>query len=506
MMRFSVILTSLLAFCFLFATRSLNVNLMIEEMVAKRNVYRIQKDYIKADSIKEKLESDFNVVVIDYPKPSWQFKKKTIEPIDLMEYSKNTNINNKEIRNVKEYLQDILNYDIVDKMGRKYADISFNFALSGVYDTELYDLLSKVTLKELMRYGDRKSCRLVDIISAIEKLSISGLKNEQFDCYKELLERKSSSSKDKMSVSGTIEDVRNSKFSLFSYYPLLTMFSHLSRQKKVNGTSASSCLDTTTISDLFRFNNSLPIVIELGSGFGVNLLKLQSQYKNLNYVGIDLNTQSIAYSTSIATRWNVTHQVKFVLGDVKEFLHKLIDFVRMPEYESRIDTILINFPTPFSVSIYDEDVNATMPGNPQLPLNTEDFMVSPVTLDLIQQIFVAQKAKSPSQRCNLYVQSNIEDVIVFIKNQVDKIGTFQYPRSQADARILNATQNICGDLFTSEEAPLNKRQLLVEQRVGGETRALGYPYLASAPCNSVSETEVHCVHMNKRIYRLLTYM
>jgi hypothetical protein len=178
----------------------------------------------------------------------------------------------------------------------------------------------------------------------------------------------------------------------------------------------------------------------------------------------------------------------------------------MPGYESRIDTILINFPTPFSVSIYDEDVNATINGNSQLPLNTEDFMVSPVTLDLIQQIFVAQKEKSPSQRCNLYVQSNIEDVIVFIKNQVDKIGKFQYPRSQADARILNATQNICGDLFTIEEAPLNKRQLLVEQRVGGENRALGYPYLASAPCNSVSETEVHCVHMNKRIYRLLTYM
>jgi len=387
-----------------------------------------------------------------------------------MEYSKKENITDVEINIVKKYL---LAHDTIDKIGRKFADISFNFARCGVRDNELYDLLLQITTKELLRYGNRKSCRLVDVVSTVEKLAISGFKYEQFDALKELFTQKSFSFPDeKMS---TIEDVKDSKLSMFSSYPLLSLYSYLSRQdKKIRADGIN--FDGATITNLLQFNNSHPIVLELGSGFGINLLSMHKEYKNFNYIGIDLNSRSVAYSNSIASRWNVTHQVKFILGDVKACLQQLVHYTKQAENKPLIDTIIINFPTPFSIAMYDNDVIDCHIGNSQLPKNEEEFMVSPNTLEMIQKLFYYQKEKSPMHRNNLYVQSNIEDIIVYIKNEIDTLGGFCYPRSSADTGILKSS-NISSDsenIFASEDSQVNKRRSMVEQKLGRKNKAFGY--------------------------------
>ena len=506
----SAYLTAIIVFGVVFVTSALNVN-VIEEMVATRNLYRKEKDFVKADYIKDLLESNHGVIITDYPHSSWQFRKKQIEPLNLMEYSKKNDITCAEIEIVKKYLSDLLIHDITNKIGRKFADFAFNFALRGVCDTELYDLLLQVTTKELLRYGNRQSCRLVDVVTVLEKLAISGLRNEQFDSLKELLMQKSSLVKDKKMI--TVDDVIDSKLSLFSFYPLLSMYSYLSRQQKVTSTSRFSFSDDTNINDLFFFNNSYPIVLELGCGFGINLLKLQSQYKNFNYIGIDLNSQSIAYSNSVATRWNVAHQLKFILGDVKVLIQKLINHTKSSNLNRPlIDTIIINFPTPFSVSIYDGrddgDIICNAKGNSQLPKNEEEFMLSRNTLKMIQQLFLLQKEVSPTHRYNLYVQSNIEDIIIYVKREIEKLGRFYFPQHSTDAQILNSSNILFGNdsIFATGELQLNRRQTLVERKLGVKNKALGYPFLANAPYLSVSETETHCVHNNKRIHRLLAYM
>ncbi len=500
---------TLLVIGIVFVAYALNVKL-IEEMVTTRNLYRKEKDFIKADSIKDLLESNYDVIVTDYPQSSWQFKKKKIEPLNLMEYSKKNDITEVEIEIVKNYLSNLLTHDITDKIGRKYADFAFNFALCGVCDSELYDLLFKVSTKELLRYGNRNSCRLVDVITVLEKLAISGLRNEQFDSLKELLMQKKSLVKDKKLV--TVDDVIGSKLSLFSLYPLLSMYSYLSRQPKVTRANGFSFSDDNDINELFHFNNSYPIVLELGCGFGINLLKLQSQYKNFNYIGIDLNSQSIAYSNSIAKRWNVAHQLKFIFGDVKVLIQKLIDLTKnSTSNRPIIDTIIVNFPTPFSVCIYDgrddSDIIHHVKGNSQLPKVEEEFMLSRSTLEMIQQLFLLQKEMSPTHRNNLYVQSNIEDIIIHVKSEIEQIGRFNFPRNSTDAQLLNSSIFYENDnIFATGELQLNRRQTLVGQKLGVRLKALEYPFLANAPYLSVSETEMHCVHNNKTIHRLLAYI
>lgn len=111
-------------------------------------------------------------------------------------------------------------------------------------------------------------------------------------------------------------------------------------------------------------------------------------------------------------------------------------------------------------------------------------------------------------RNNLYFQSNIEDIIVYIKNEIDTLGGFCYPRSSADTGILKSS-NISSDsenIFASEDSQVNKRRSMVEQKLGRKNKAFGYPFLANAPYLSVSETEAHCIHNNKRVHRLLAYI
>ena len=83
----SASLATLLVIGIVFVAYALNVK-VIEEMVAQRNLYRKEKNFIKADSVKDLLESNYGVIITDYPQSSWQFKKKKLSPLILWNIQK----------------------------------------------------------------------------------------------------------------------------------------------------------------------------------------------------------------------------------------------------------------------------------------------------------------------------------------------------------------------------------------------------------------------------------
>ena len=53
----------------------------------------------------------------------------------------------------------ILKLNILTTIGRKFVDAAFLFALAGVTDVRLFDMLYTGALAEIKRFGHRRSCR-----------------------------------------------------------------------------------------------------------------------------------------------------------------------------------------------------------------------------------------------------------------------------------------------------------------------------------------------------------
>ena len=155
--------------------------------------------------------------------------------------------------------------------------------------------------------------------------------------------------------------------------------------------------------------------------------------EDCNFLGCDLSSHAVSYARSIASRWNISGKVRFVVAPAEEFLTYINE-----NYKGPVVWVMVQYPTPYKlaalkcsednncrVSNSDGDnnrrvrthkqENVKMIGNSQLPaLDSEDsgFMVS---RELIQIAI-----KSLSLGGVIYVQSNVEDVAVTIKNRVEE--------------------------------------------------------------------------------------
>jgi hypothetical protein len=80
----------------------------------------------------------------------------------------------------KQSLEDVSTWYSVEMAlrGRKPADAAFWYALAGCQDQELFQLLTKVCYKELMRFGPRPSCRSKDIMAVANRLAAAGVRND----------------------------------------------------------------------------------------------------------------------------------------------------------------------------------------------------------------------------------------------------------------------------------------------------------------------------------------
>jgi hypothetical protein len=185
----------------------------VDELVNQRVLHRLNKEYALADKLRTKLQ-ELGILVFDIPLKAgggsyWErvetFKReapvlsiKGVSPKSLMQLAKNaysyltSNIlTESDIVSLSKSLlslsiQDIpttitlkrssvgsnsdldISSNIIARLstnsnremqGRKFADAAFEYAIAGLGDESLFDLLVKGSMAELQRYGQRQSCR-----------------------------------------------------------------------------------------------------------------------------------------------------------------------------------------------------------------------------------------------------------------------------------------------------------------------------------------------------------
>lgn len=378
--------------------------------------------------------------------------------------------------------------------GRKPADAAFWFALAGVVDEELFSLLADVCLKEIKRFGERQSCRAKDILSIVDRIAASGIIPSPWfkDAVMNVLSDKEGSMWDKDSL-----------FSLHSEHCALMIWKFSTRQKKQKlflrtaamhwereSMKVSECfhraLNDNDVAGLF-LDSARSLVVDVGCGMGVSLLGLASiegdeVWSNCNFIGMDLSPLAIGYAKGITERWDLSHRLSFHVGDAENLLTKLY------AYPGLIECVLIQFPTPYRLpdSLNYTSTEFMTNGNSQLPVSADDgFMV---TKELLREIAnLLDKKGSPSAR--LIVQSNCEDVAVFIRELAcNEIGyTVKEPET---------------DLHYVREAPTQRTLKWVS--LGGQ-RAEGCGWFAEPvlPPKGRTETEIACILERKPVHRCI---
>jgi SAM-dependent methyltransferase len=368
--------------------------------------------------------------------------------------------------------------------GRKFADAAFYFSLAGVTSTDLYSLLLAGAVAEIKRYGNRKSCRSIDILHVVERLAVAGILDQKvYSLAAEMLEKKIEASRQGRPFSGAISRLRSGTFTLFSDMPLIWLWRFSARQRK-HGNQVSRLKEQD---DDFLFSQkkteilgaqnrniplylptfddpTLPLVVDIGCGFGVSVLGLSHRqhclnaaiaevrgnhtvegYRKRNFIACDMSDRAVSYASGIARRWGLHESCHFIESDAASFLDLLFK-----EYKGPVECVLINFPTPyrFGADSHSADDVSQYQGNSQLPTDMTEFMVTPAVIEQCRQLLgrsavgpvstAGDRTNSPStigggdsiegnDRISdtdslffkyLLVQTNVEDVAVTMKNIV----------------------------------------------------------------------------------------
>lgn len=395
----------------------------------------------------------------------------------------------------------------IDVRGRTSADATFLFALAGVSDERLFQMLSCISKHELRRVGQRPSFRSKYILQMMEKLAAAGLrknnacvrdchavaadcllfKNEHLDIVKLLTQKRG--------------------MSLLSPRPLLWLWRFSARQTKPkedgiasnhvddhddsNGhagqraePSGNSTRRTEYPNPLRIFqDNKLPLILDIGCGMGVSLLGLAStsekgsaslgglDFQGCNFLGADLSQLPIGYAKGISRRWGLDDRLQYMWASAEECLD-LVD-----DYRANVALVMIQFPTPYRL----HDRNAD--GNSQLPSGQESgFMVSTRVLLQVKRILSKSGGK-------LLLQSNCEDVAVSMRQVAEKVGM----------RAMELPQEVVG--FDDQQQTLRNLEWIKQ---GGD-RAIGSGWSAIAllPSRGTTETEVSCELQGTPIHRCL---
>ena len=194
-------------------------------------------------------------------------------------------------------------------------------------------------------------------------------------------------------------------------------------------------------------------------------------------------------------------------------------------YPGPVVFISINFPTPFSQSLLDIKADEDLSnGNTQLPSSFEDFMVTNQVIDLCGEIFdSAGEHSSNTKSCpvnlpGFFIQSNIEDIAVKIKQSVESSSYFKKTGEKKGFFIpeinefdqiwkTNTPDNIIksNNIEHWDIAPSickSRRQMIWSE--SGRERPYGRGWLPFSilPKTVKSETEAECLINGKPIHRI----
>jgi len=410
----------------------------------------------------------------------------------------------KLVNQAKERLQITLGTDI---RGRASADAAFSFALAGVDDKELYQILSIVAWKELERAEKRLSFQSKTILQMVERLAAAGLRD---DDARNIHRVAANYLEQKGEHLDLVEILRreNNDFDLFSSRPLLWLWRFSSRQTKVKEIVTENMLKSSPLSRLEALHDlKRPLVVDVGCGMGVSILGLATtallakdsdedmtegfnsflaseegllmDYTALmqaNFVGCDLSELKTGYAQGIVNRWNLGSRVQFVCQSAQDFLEEI-----EANYPGEVPLVLVQFPSPFKFRGKADDV-----GNSQLPLSSEDgFLACKKLLHTIASVL------RPS-RGYLLLQSNVEDVAVVIRNTALTMGFESVPLPNYQT---------ASSLDKVKRLP----QRTVDWMQSGGERAVGDKWSAVPllPRRGATETEISYEFLGTNVHRCL---
>lgn len=409
--------------------------------------------------------------------------------------------------------------------GRKSADAAFWFALSGASSPDavkLFHRLTVIAIEELERFGNKSSCRAKDVMHIVERLYATGITG---DLSKQLshaaancLIGKEFAGRNTSTNSSIIDLLQSYEFDIHCDRPLLWLWRFSIRQKKQrsflrgatktyeryrsrnsNGQRVSGKEKSTeyTWSEFFHDPNK-PLVIDIGCGYGVSLHGLATlketdlmapctdelgiDWSQCNFLGMDLSRTAIGFASSLSTRWEMNGRLAYVVGSAEDVLQAVLE-----TYPGNICLAMIQFPTPFKLQKASDEEGENdneAKGNAQLPKHPyANFMVTSNLLHITRETLLA------SSRGKLVIQSNVEDVAVFMRQLAEKSGFSIVPVSNPIASF--------------DEVKARIPQRTKEYIKTGRKRALGDGWARDAllPRRGATETEVACFLETTPIHR-----
>lgn len=446
-----------------------------------------------------------------------------------------------------------------------FSESAFLLALSGVKSDQIYHTIARnvaVLLSDLS-FGTTNEVEL--FINTLEHLALSGLRTTSdngsgFQLLHPVAQSisLSFSRSDPLAVSlhNFLVDMTYEKghnHTNFGYWlhspaggPLMALWLHSTKQKKVRcvfedtqlppGTRKAKLSTVRAVSQgtqrsrviwdgdspLGFADMSLPLVVDVGCGFGVSLLGVaamaeevarshisDSSIGNWNCLGCDLSSHCIHYAQSISSRWNLSHRCRFCIAPAEDFVEWVKSY-----YPGPVVWLLVQFPTPYALQIKSHEINR----NIQLPvlvgeevLDTSKLVESTesgfmVTNHLIETLLSLLAKKQVDYTPRLYFQSNVEDVAVTIRRKVE----LKIDNLQLKARCISEFEEYCrlcenvsrSNLSDSEVR--TQRQDIWEQ-LGGERIEIGsngWLRRSPLPIYCRTETEAAYARMNKPVYRI----
>ena len=538
------------------ASKEIEIQRLVDERVALRR----ERKYEEADVLLEKLRK-LDVLVVDQSfksvdnpgGSSWSLARKWTTEDDggrtIMEIIEGIDKSSEDVSYLVKRIKENSELSFAkdqELSGRSFSDAAFSLSLRGVDDTQIYNELLLGAKKELERCAHRASFRSIDIVLMAEKIAAAGILDQSFYALaaEKMRMKEEVDGDDNQSMNSTIEKLESGVYSLMDDRPLLTLFRHAARQAKagLQAPDSSSLVNTALnrdINSLFE-DPTLPLVVDLGCGYGVSLIGLSQQLENAeglryryNCLGVDMGQEAVAYAQGVAHRWGIASHCQFVVADA------LSSLSWVESYQGPVEYVCCQFPTPFALrtnnptttdDVYQRDDMDR--GNAQLP-DMDTFIISPEIVERVGQVLHQKQGKS------FIVQSQVEDVIVAVKAMVEHTGTAHGERrlrvpldpnevldmpwqvergdhsgTTAEWLSLDTLLERSASQSQREGSRLSKYLSSIGgggDRLGGEDkgkwhseRAFGVGYLRENPLGNSgrTETEVMCAFEDKPIHRL----
>jgi len=494
---------------------------LVVSLIEERVKARSERNYSRADELKLQLESaPFFLEIIDHSYKNgggstWRARNVDTTILDILPALKRAALDTDSsmtgeqedefISQLMSKLQNDASRDpeARELQGRKPIDAAFELAMMGIKSNDVFNWLVEQQTMELSRWGPRVSVRALDLIRLVEKAACAGIPRDHglYSLAGELIKNKPGGA-DSDTAASLLS--AGAGFSLSSARPKMFLWKHLSRQRKAGrqqdeqAISTPSDDDAAIIDELHHFADpELPLIIDLGCGLGVSLLGLAENLQTTtNYLGIELNPQSVRFARGIAKRWGVDGCLRILCCDVETGLEAVTK-----NYAGPVALITVNFPTPFrrrtgnqqerdeeeegeaeDGEVSEQSHCERTAGNSQLP-DISEFMLSAPIATKIEHLLRRSGG-------SLLVQSQVEDVAVFSRELIES------------ATSLRAPTDVGEWADVADETERQKRVLLA---CPTSARAEGYGWLRKSPLAlcAASETEVQCDLEGKRVHRFI---